>query len=81
MYIKIKYIKYKDKNFKYYQNINLLVTAPDRLADKDFDLIYIAVSDQEVAEKIKMELLAKGIPDYKLIWKEPMKIFDYSECR
>ncbi len=74
-------VSWVDKNFKYYQNINLPVTTPHRLADKDFDLIYIAVSDQEVAEKIKMELLAKGIPYNKLIWKEPMKIFDYSECR
>lgn len=70
-----------DKNYKYYQDINMPVVAVERLMDKEYDLIYIAVSEQEVAERIKIELIEKGISGNKLIWKEPMKIFDYSECR
>ena len=70
-----------DKNYKYYQDINMSVVAVERLMNKEYDLIYIAVSEQEVAKKIKIELIEKGIPGNKLIWKEPMKIFDYNECR
>lgn len=72
-----------DKNDKYYQEVNMPVAATDRLErleNKDFDLIYIAVSEQKVADKIKIELLEKGIPKNKLVWKEPMKIFDYNKC-
>jgi len=66
-----------DKNYEHYQSMNLPVTMPEEIFHSEYDVIYIAVSEQSVAEKIKDELSEKGISRDSMVWKEPMHIFEF----
>ncbi len=66
-----------DKNYEHYQSMNLPVTMPEEIFHSEYDVIYIAVSEQSVAEKIKDELSEKGISRDRMVWKEPMHIFEF----
>ena len=64
-----------DKNYKFYQEIGMPVVSPDEILKVEYDLIYIAVGDVALAEKIRKNLLVWKISDEKIIWRKPMHVF------
>ncbi len=64
-----------DQNYRHYQRMDMQVAAPEDILDREYDVLYIAVSERTVAEKIKADLQQMGISPGKIIWKEPMRIF------
>lgn len=64
-----------DKDYRFYQNKGLSVGAPDEICRQDYDLIYIAVNEKTLAERITEDLLKKGIPKTKIFWRKPMRIY------
>lgn len=68
-------VLWTDKNHSHYQSLHMPVAAPEKIFSSEYDLVYIAVSDETTAGHIKKELEAKGIPRDKLVWKELMRIF------
>jgi glycosyltransferase involved in cell wall biosynthesis len=68
-------ILWVDKNYKIYQKKGMAVESPKQILDIDYDFVYIAVSDQNMAGKIRQDLIDWGIADKKIIWRKPMHIF------
>lgn len=64
-----------DKDYKYYRSSGLPVVSPDEILVQEYDVIFIAVQDNILAEKIKSELLRKGILEGKLVWRKPVRVF------
>lgn len=64
-----------DKAYKDYQNMEMDVAPPEEIISKEYDIVLIAVSRENVVEKIKNELIKNGIPKEKLLWKKPIPIF------
>lgn len=50
------------------------VRSVEELEGTEHDILMIAVKDGELAERIKGELLLKGIRANKILWKEPIKV-------
>ena len=71
----IETVAWVDKNYKYFQNQNLEISAPGILETMEFDKLLIAVSKKALADSIKNELLEKGINEDKIIWRKPMMIY------
>lgn len=46
----------------------------DRLLTGHFDYVIIAIKYKEPAETIKSELVALGVPEEKILWREPISI-------
>ncbi len=79
-YVQIKRFGYQvvlwaDKNYKFYQSIGMPVVSPDQIFHIEYDVIFLAVGEESLAEKIKIELLDKKFPAGKLMWKKPIRIF------
>lgn len=69
-------VLWADKNYKFYQNNGLQVSSPEAMLSTEYDVIFVAVRESALAEKIRGELLNKGISEEKVVWKEPMRVFD-----
>lgn len=63
-----------DKNYQLYQKKGLPVTSPDEISNQEYDVVFIAVNEEELAEKISRELSIKGISADRLVWKKPMRV-------
>lgn len=50
------------------------VTEPEQLHNVEYDYIIISVKDKYLADKIIDELIAKGIDEKKLLWREPLAL-------
>lgn len=68
-------VLWADKNYKLHQKEGLPVVPPDEIANCKYDVIFIAVNEQKVAEKIKKELSEKGIPYDVQVWRKPVHIW------
>ena len=53
------------------------VESPDGISQWEFDLVLIAVSNPQMAEEIRQQLLALNIPKEKICWKAPLDIDPY----
>ena len=62
-----------DKNFMNHQGGVLAVESPDILLDREYKQVVIAVARKELAEEIKQELQAAGVPQGKILWLNPNK--------
>lgn len=59
-----------------YQNRN--IQSPELLSSLDFDAVLIAVFEEELAERIKRDLIQKyQIPAEKLVWSPPISTVSY----
>lgn len=79
-YVQLKEFGYSlalwaDKNYRLYQEMELPVVSPEEIASQEYDVIFIAVSEQTLADRIKEELSAQGVPKERLLWRKPMHIF------
>ena len=60
-----------DKNWKQYADRDFPVSAPEKLAECEYDYIIIAVKRMELAKEIKKELTGQGIKESRILWREP----------
>lgn len=60
-----------DKNWEQCAEHNFPVSAPETLAECEYDHIVIAVKKRSVAEEIKKELIERGIAEECILWREP----------
>lgn len=68
-------VLWADRNYQAYQAKGMPVVSPDEIFHTKYDLIFIAVGDETLAESIKKDLVKKGIPEEVLIWRKPMHVF------
>ena len=68
-------VMWADKDYRFYQGKGLPVDSPDEICNQEYDLLYIAVNEKELAERITEDLLKRGIPKTKMLWKKPMRIY------
>jgi lactate dehydrogenase-like 2-hydroxyacid dehydrogenase len=69
-------VSWTDKNYDKYNYPYYRVKSLDETFAKDYDIVVIAVLKEQTAQSIRDELIARGIPKEKIIWKEPSKITD-----
>lgn len=55
---------------KVYNNVN--ITTPEKIKDNEFDIVLIAIWDNETAYGIKGDLVKMGIPEEKIVWEKPI---------
>lgn len=63
-----------DKNWEKYQDKFASIVSPDCIAGVEYDYIILAVSTKYVNE-VKEELLARGIPESKMLWEKSSRIY------
>lgn len=68
-------VLWADRNYQTYQEKGMPVASPDEIFHMEYDLIFIAVGDETLAESIKKDLVRRGIPEEVLIWRKPMHVF------
>lgn len=59
---------WSDLHYEAYQKQGMDVVCIDRLHQTDFDFLVIAILNETLAEKIKEDLVAIGIPEEKIDW-------------
>ncbi|MCI9307161.1 MAG: glycosyltransferase [Lachnospiraceae bacterium] len=64
-----------DRDYRLYQSKGLPVVSPEEIPNQEYDLIFVAVGDQLIAEEIRKDLLKAGVPKTKLLWKKPIGIY------
>lgn len=68
-------VLWADRDYRFYQSKGFPVASPDEIFHQDYDLLYIAVNEKVLAEKITEDLLQKGIPKAKIFWRKPIRIY------
>lgn len=63
-----KVVQWVDQSYKRYQKMGLKVHDPNKIGEKEYDNIVIAVLDEKVAKNIRELLVEHGIPNHKIIW-------------
>lgn len=61
---------YEKEHFEYRKVIGV-----EELIKKEYDIILIAVARKEIAEEIRYSLLGSGIPENKILWNAPARLF------
>ncbi len=69
-------ILWADRNYQFYQEKGFPVSSPDEISVKDYDVVLIAVGEEDLAKAIEKDLSARGIPGNNMIWNKPMRIFE-----
>lgn len=64
-----------DKNYLNYQNIGRPIYPIDKLLETEYDIIVIAIIQEEIAMEVKENLINMGIKEEKMIWRKPLQIF------
>ena len=54
-----------------YENIGFPVISPTMIKDLQYDKIIVAIEKEELASKIKCDLINYGVDSGKIIWKPP----------
>lgn len=68
-------VLWADKSYELYQKMGMPVASPDEIVFRDYDVIFIAVAERTLADRIKEELSEKGIDRELLLWREPRIFF------
>ena len=55
--------------------LNREVSRVDSIQALDFDLVVIAISDEDTAEEMRGQLLMLGVPEEKIIWPKPFELY------
>lgn len=66
-----KIVMWLDKKFN---NVDEIV----QLEEKQYDYVLIALSNYEIADEVKNELIEKGVPEEKIIWKKTIMKRSYA---
>lgn len=68
-------VGWADKNYESIREYNgVNVIAPERIREKKFDKLLIAVWDEEMSKSIKVNLAKLGISEEKMVWRKPVRI-------
>jgi hypothetical protein len=68
-----------DKNFAVLNSMALNVTERFEIADpqsidwSQYDCVAIAIESKKAADEVKLNLVAKGVPETKIIWERPAR--------
>lgn len=68
-------VLWADRDYRFYQSKGFSVVSPEEICHQDYDLLYIAVNEKALAEKITEDLCQKGIPRAKMLWRRPVRIY------
>jgi len=72
---KIATAAWVDKDYMFLRKQGLEVCSPNIIRDIKFDVLLITVSDANLAEQIKVELVTSGVCEEQIIWKKPIKLW------
>ena len=64
-----KIIAWVDRQYKWWQEMNLPVDKPDSVIGKKFDSVILTAETEQVANSMKRDLLNNGVPEEKIYWK------------
>lgn len=64
-----------DQNWEKYQDRFAHVVSPERIAEVEYDYVIIAISKPEIVAEIREELRAKGVPESKMLWEKPGRVY------
>ncbi len=64
-----------DRNYELYNN-DFPVHPDEELKNADFDYIIVAVENEKIAESIRQNLIGMGFDENKILWEEPIKIYN-----
>lgn len=64
-----------DRNYELYNN-DFPVHPVEELKIAAFDYIIIAVENEKIAESIRQNLIGMGFDENKILWEEPIKIYN-----
>lgn len=70
-------ILWVDMNADYYRQNGYNVSNIEEIVNVEFDKIILALKRREVAEDVKLKLLALGIKREQIIWKRPLSLYEY----
>ena len=65
-----------DKNLSGSQVCSRIIENPKDILNKEYDWIYVAIKDEEVALEIMDELTDMGVPGDKILWRQKIKKWD-----
>lgn len=71
----IKIVKWVDQNYcniavPWVENVDVLLSVHE----DEYDCIVIAVENKSIAEEIKKQLIIMGLPEQKILWRNPLSI-------
>ena len=64
-----------DKNWEKSRDRFISVVSPECIEGVEFDYIIIGISNPQTAEEIKEGLKAQGIPEDKMLWEKPVRVY------
>lgn len=68
-------VGWSDKNYETLETYNnVKIVSPDIIKEKIFDKLLIAILDEKIAYKIRLELIEKGVPEERIVWAKPLRI-------
>lgn len=65
---KSRVVQWVDKDYKKYQKIGFHISAPEEIGTVEFEQIVIGVLSEDLSVNIRETLMARGIPNEKIIW-------------
>lgn len=68
-------VAWVDKDYEYFKNQGLEVCSPNVLNSLEFEVLLIAVSNENLANVIKEEIIQKGIYEDKILWRKPIRVY------
>ena len=69
----INIIMWVDKQAEKYRNMGIDVNTIESIENAFYDVVLLAVKQEELAISITQDLLEKGIPKDKIKWVKPIK--------
>ena len=70
-------ILWVDMNSDYYKKNGFNVSNIEQIVNVEFDEIIIALKRREVAEDVKLKLIAIGVNEEQIKWKRPISFYEY----
>ncbi len=59
-----------DRQYSWWQHLNLPVTKPSEIVNTDYDLIVLTAERQTVAQSMRDDLMAMGVDPRLVLWKD-----------
>lgn len=65
-----------DKNLSGSRICSRMIESPEDILNKEYDWIYVAIKDKDVAMEVMNELKEIGVPSDKILWRQRIKKWD-----
>ena len=73
----VEIVGWIDEQYVNYQQQGMPVEAIEKVNQKQYDAVLIAIENEKTAGLIKENLLALGVPCKKILWEKPETLLDY----